>query len=138
MFDEFKAAVTEDPSSLGDQVVLRILIRAVLADGVVLDSEMRKVRELAATGVCQSDLVAAILLDEQSSPSDLSELAGRITGEETRASVYASCVAIMCSDGDVADSEREFLLCLSGYWAVPAERAAEMLERCLSLVAAQR
>ena len=132
------AATTESPSTLGDQAALRILIRAVLADGVVFDSEMSKVREVAATGIGAQELVDAILSDEQESASDLADLSARIVDVETRASVFAACVAIMCSDAEIADSEREFMVALASHWSMPPERTNELLDTCLCVVLANR
>ena len=110
--------VSEDEA----RVMLRAMVAATLADGVV-DSDERKRLDAAVAAAGTGDDMRAWLERELADPANIDAIADRVSDPEVAARIYAA--ARLAIDPDTLQ-EREFLKMLAEALDVPEEAAARL------------
>jgi uncharacterized membrane protein YebE (DUF533 family) len=105
------------------RTMLRAMIAATLADGIVDADERKRLNDAVAAAGVESD-GRAWLERELAEPFDVDDIAEQVTDPDTAARIYAA--ARLAIDPDTLQ-EREFLKALADALDVPGE-AAERLE----------
>lgn len=117
------------------EAFLCLLLSAAVADGVVTVEEQAEIHALARRSralktVAPNDLAAANAAVNQKlkqRPNGIEEACGSLP-TDMRLPVFAHCVDIILSDGELVQSEAEFLNKITGFLGIDAADAKRVME----------